>query len=84
MAQLAGDYYSDELDLPVMLVPQNGVLLLRRPHADELRFVPSTGDVYMSHDQMLLRVLRDDVGAVTGFTLTISRVRDLKFVRRGR
>jgi hypothetical protein len=31
---------------------------------------------------MLLRVVRDDAGAVTGFTLTISRVRDLEFERR--
>jgi hypothetical protein len=31
---------------------------------------------------MLLRVVRDTRGEVTGFTLTISRVRDLEFSRR--
>jgi hypothetical protein len=31
---------------------------------------------------MLLRVVRDDHDAISGFTLTISRVRDLEFTRR--
>jgi hypothetical protein len=32
---------------------------------------------------MLLLVLRNDDGGVSGFTLTVGRVRDLPFVRRG-
>ena len=31
---------------------------------------------------MLLRIVRSDRGAITGFTLTINRVRDLEFVKR--
>jgi len=82
LAQLAGSYYSDELDLLVDLVVRDGTLVLQRPGADDLRFVAFANDVYTNADKMLLRVVRDDHDAVTGFTLTISRVRDLEFVRR--
>jgi len=82
LAQLSGSYYSDELDLPVTLAPRDGYLVLRRPHADEIHFVSLTNDLYTNSDKMLLRVVRDDRGSINGFTLTISRVRDLEFTRR--
>jgi hypothetical protein len=82
LAQLSGAYYSDELDLAVTLSPRDGYLVLRRPHSDEIHFVALTSDLYTNSDKMLLRVTRDDRGAINGFTLTISRVRDLEFTRR--
>jgi hypothetical protein len=39
-------------------------------------------DLFTNSAQMLLDVLRDGAGAASGFTLTISRVRGLQFVRR--
>jgi CubicO group peptidase (beta-lactamase class C family) len=82
LAQLGGDYYSPELDLAVSLVPRDGVLLLRRAHESDLRFITFTNDLFTNNDQMLLRVVRSDRGAVTGFTLSINRVRDLEFTKR--
>jgi hypothetical protein len=82
LMQIAGTYYSDELDLQVTLAVRDGTLVLERPHADDIRFGPFTDDLFTNSDKMLLRVVRDDRGAVTGFTLTISRVRDLQFSRR--
>ncbi|HSQ28416.1 MAG TPA: serine hydrolase domain-containing protein [Gemmatimonadaceae bacterium] len=82
LGQLAGSYYSEELELPVNLTVRDGVLIMQRPRAGDLRFVTLSNDLFTNSDQMLLRVLRDDNGAVNGFTLTISRVRDLQFVRR--
>ena len=41
-----------------------------------------TNDLFTNSDQMLLRVVRERRGAITGFTLTINRVRDLEFVTR--
>ena len=76
-----GTYYSAELDLPVTIAAREGVLVLTRPRADELRFVPLADDLLMNSDQMLLRVVRDANGRVTGFALTVNRVRDLEFVR---
>jgi CubicO group peptidase (beta-lactamase class C family) len=82
LTELAGAYYSDELELPVTLKAREGVLVLQRPSSDELRFVPIAGDLFTNSDKFLLRVVRNDRGAVAGFTLTISRVRDLSFERR--
>jgi CubicO group peptidase (beta-lactamase class C family) len=82
LTQLAGDYYSPELDLAVSLVPKEGILLLRRAHESDLRFITFTTDLFTNNDQMLLRIVRSERGAITGFTLTINRVRDLEFVKR--
>ncbi|HTE46860.1 MAG TPA: serine hydrolase domain-containing protein [Gemmatimonadaceae bacterium] len=82
LVHVAGNYYSDELELPVTLAAREGVLVLQRPHADDIRFVAFTDDLFTNSDKMLLRVLRDKAGQVSGFTLTISRVRDLEFTRR--
>lgn len=82
LAQLSGSYYSDELELPVTLAARDGHLVLQRPRAEELHFVMFTNDFFSNSDNMLLRILRDPHGSVTGFTLTISRVRDLEFTRR--
>ena len=82
LAQLAGDYYSPELDLGASLVAKDGVLLLRRAHESDLRFVTFSADLFTNNDQMLLRVVRSDRGEITGFTLTINRVRDLEFAKR--
>ena len=81
LAQAAGSYRSDELDLNVTLVARDGVLVLQRGTAPELRFVTLSDDWFTNSDQMLLRVVRDERGAVRGFTLSIGRVRDLVFDR---
>jgi CubicO group peptidase (beta-lactamase class C family) len=82
LSQIAGNYYSAELDMPITLTAREGVLFLSRPRADELRFVPLADDLLMNRDQILMRVVRDDDGRVTGFALTVNRVRDLAFTRR--
>lgn len=82
LTQLAGSYYSDELELPVTLRARDGVLVLQRPRSDELRFVSVGDDLFTNSDKFLLRVVRNGQGVVTGFTLTISRVRDLSFERK--
>jgi CubicO group peptidase (beta-lactamase class C family) len=82
LAQIAGRYFSDELDMPITLVAREGVLVLSRPKADELRFVPLAEDLLMNRDQILMRVVRDESGRVTGIALTVNRVRDLVFTRR--
>ena len=81
LAQAAGSYRSDELDLAVTLVARDGVLVLQRGTAPEIRFVTLSDDWFTNSDQMLLRVVRDERGAVRGFTLSIGRVRDLVFDR---
>jgi CubicO group peptidase (beta-lactamase class C family) len=82
LTEIAGSYYSDELELPVTLKAREGVLVLQRPRSEELRFVSVGDDLFTNSDKFLLRVVRNERGAVTGFRLTISRVRDLSFERK--
>lgn len=82
LVQMAGNYYSDELDLAVSLVARDGSLFLKRPKSPDMRFGSFATDLFTTSDKMLMRVERDARGAVAGFTLTIGRVRDLEFVRR--
>jgi CubicO group peptidase (beta-lactamase class C family) len=82
LAKIGGTYYSAELELPVTISARDSALVLQRPQAAEIRFAPITDDLFTNSDKMLLRVVRDERGTVTGFTLTINRVRDLEFVRR--
>jgi CubicO group peptidase (beta-lactamase class C family) len=82
LARIAGTYYSGELELPVTIAARDSALVLQRPQAAEIRFAPITDDLFTNSDKMLLRVVRDERGTITGFTLTINRVRDLAFVRR--
>jgi CubicO group peptidase (beta-lactamase class C family) len=82
LSRIAGTYYSGELELPVTIMARDSALVLQRSQAAEIRFSPVTDDLFTNSDKMLLKILRDDRGTVTGFTLTINRVRDLEFVRR--
>jgi len=82
LARIAGTYYSGELELPVTIVARDSALVLQRPQVEEIRFAPITDDLFTNSDRMLLRVVRDGRGTITGFNLTINRVRDLEFVRR--
>ncbi len=81
LAQMAGTYYSDELDLTVTLVVRDGALFMRRPKASEIRFGSFATDLFTTSDKMLMRVVRGERREVAGFTLTIDRVRDLEFTR---
>jgi hypothetical protein len=67
--------------MPVTVVARSGVLVVERPRATDLRFVPFATDLFTNSDKMLLRIVRGEGGKVKGFTLTLNRVRDLEFVR---
>lgn len=84
LSEVEGSYYSDELGLAVNLVSRDGALVMQRPKAGDIRFSPFTTDLFANNDEMLIRVLRDERGDVSGFTLTITRVRDLEFKRDSR
>jgi hypothetical protein len=81
LVPLAGTYYSDELEMDIKVAAREGILVLTRPRSSELRFIPLTEDMFTNSDRMILRVVREK-GVVTGFTLTVNRVRDLEFVKK--
>jgi hypothetical protein len=56
-------------------------LVLRRVGAADMVFTRVTRDVFTSTDQMSLNVERDAFGTVSAFLLSMSRVRNLRFVK---
>jgi CubicO group peptidase (beta-lactamase class C family) len=79
---LEGKYYSDELDMEVVLRSRNSILYMQRPVGDSLSFKRVARDVFTSNDQVTIQVERDGAGVVSGFLLSTGRVRGLRFVKR--
>jgi CubicO group peptidase (beta-lactamase class C family) len=79
---MEGRYASDELGIVATLRFRDDALVLHRPSGEDIRFPRgSTPDVFTSAEQVVLRVTRDRLGTVRGFTLSIGRVRDVQFTR---
>jgi CubicO group peptidase (beta-lactamase class C family) len=79
---LEGKYYSEELDMEVTIRSVDSRLVMRRPMAADLTFARVARDVFTTSDQVALRVERDPFGTVSSFLLSMSRVRNLRFVKR--
>lgn len=79
---LEGKYYSEELDMEVVLRSRNAMLVMQRPVGDSLRFSRVARDMFTTSDQITLQIERDGSGAVSSFLLSVGRVRDLRFVKR--
>jgi CubicO group peptidase (beta-lactamase class C family) len=60
---------------------QEYLLMIHRPHGDDLVFRPLYRDGFMSLDGTPLRFLRDASGQVTALSITTSGVHDLRFSR---
>ena len=78
---LEGKYFSPELGMEITLRSENSRLVLRRPGASDLVFTRVTREVFTSTDQISMKVERDSFGTVSGFLLSTSRVRNLRFVK---
>ncbi|HVQ54903.1 MAG TPA: serine hydrolase domain-containing protein [Thermoanaerobaculia bacterium] len=78
LAELAGDYTSEELATTWRLVVENGKLYVRHRGLSKDPLVPTVKDA-MNLDGMNLRFRRDGAGKVTGFTLDEGRVRGIGF-----
>ncbi|MGC4192283.1 MAG: serine hydrolase domain-containing protein [Thermomicrobiales bacterium] len=85
---LAGTYWSEELAVPYEIVQDGGddgetIAVQRRKFADAT-YRPLAPDVFGRGSLdwgSVLRFQRDDAGAVTGFTMTAGRIRNLAFAR---
>jgi hypothetical protein len=60
---------------------QEYLLMIHRPHGDDLVFRPLYRDGFMSLDGTPLHFLRDASGQVTALGITTSGVHDLRFSR---
>ena len=84
MAEYAGDYYSDELGTTYTLVVHGNGLVAEHRRNDDIKLTVVDRD-YLTGTQWFfqqVRFVRDKDGRVTGFRLTGSRVRNMRFDRQ--
>jgi CubicO group peptidase (beta-lactamase class C family) len=82
LAAYAGTYSSEELDVNCSIALQDSQLVVRRKRVDQKPMVPTIVDVFRSDDIGVFRFLHDNGKAVTGFTLSTERVRNVMFKKR--
>jgi CubicO group peptidase (beta-lactamase class C family) len=80
LSDLAGDYYSPELGTVYTLEMRSGVLFIVHPRLADVRLLPTEEDAFRAGSRTL-RIERAEDGAVSGFRLTGSRVRNVAFRR---
>lgn len=80
LAEFAGDYRSDELEVTYSLAPDSGGLALSVNHRRRQQLEPAWRDAFAG-GVGLLEFQRDARGQVNGFVLQAGRVRNLRFVR---
>ena len=81
LAEYAGTYISDELDVKLVVAVNDGRLVLRRRPADEMQMRPIYEDDFGTPIGSL-RFSRDASGRVTGFGVFSGRIRDVRFSKR--
>lgn len=82
LVELAGSYWSEELEVAYIAAVKDGKLTLRRRPDPALTLEPTYKDGFVSRGSMFYRFTRDKRGRVDGFTISGGRVRHLKFVKR--
>ena len=81
LAEYAGTYTSDELDVVLTVAPVGELLILRRRPADEMAMRPVYDDDFATSIGSL-RFSRDANGRVTGFGVYSGRIRNVRFNKR--
>ena len=81
LADYAGTYASEELDVQLTVAVQDGRLVLRRREAEDAPLRPVYEDDFTSPIGSL-RFSRDGAGRVTGFGIYNGRIRNVRFARR--
>ena len=82
LAELAGDYYSEELDVVYAIRQTDQGLELSVASQPPLALIALEPDVLRAQF-LTLRIERNTAGAIAGFQLDAGRVQNLRFVRVG-
>lgn len=81
LAELAGTYYSEELDIAARLSIESGKLAYTGPSGPSRTLEPLKRDMFAA-DSWQFELARDGGGKVTGFLLHAGRIRGLRFAKR--
>ena len=81
LAEYAGDYYSDELGTTYTIVVENGQLVAQHRRHNDIKLTATERDTFRGRQWFFqtVRFTRDKDNRVSGFRLTGSRVRNLRF-----
>jgi CubicO group peptidase (beta-lactamase class C family) len=79
MAAFVGTYVSDEAASRVIVVLEQGTLLLRQPPSRSLELRPAYRDVFELPTGDLVRFIRNAQGAIVELSVNAGRVWDLRF-----
>jgi CubicO group peptidase (beta-lactamase class C family) len=83
LEEYAGEYSSEELLTSYRLEVQDGVLVARHFRTGDRSLRPQAPDRFQAGGFGEVHFMRDDAGAVTGFTANQARIRGLRFERVG-
>lgn len=81
LGNLAGTYYSRELDTTWTVRLHAGKLVLKRPRLESSPLTNLFGDVFQSENGFLIEFSRDKSGKPRSLNVTTERVRRLRFAR---
>ena len=82
LAELAGDYASDEAETTLTVAVEDGSLVVKRRPDTKLALTPIYADVFRSNDLGLVMFRRNAAGRATELSVVQDRVWDLRFVRQ--
>lgn len=83
VTRLAGDYYSDELDVTYRVVAKDGGLVLRRPNLRDAALLMQDRDTFRAQgDGIVLHVEPSGDARASSFTVQAGRVTNIRFRRR--
>lgn len=83
LAEFTGDYYSPELGVVYSVAGGDDGLVVTHHRLPDMRLVPATETDAFRVGNRQFRFLRSPDGALAGFRLTGSRVRNVAFIRLG-
>jgi CubicO group peptidase (beta-lactamase class C family) len=81
LASYAGEYRSDEAEATYTVAVENGTVMMRMRSGTAFRLVPLYADGFAGLPGMVVRFIRGADGRVEAFTITVERVRGLRFDR---
>jgi CubicO group peptidase (beta-lactamase class C family) len=84
LAELAGTYFNDVLNLAIGVDLRGAALVVRAPEQAEVRLNPDEKDIFVSNARSFPKIIfqRDAQNRVTGFMIDADSVRDLVFVKK--
>jgi hypothetical protein len=84
LAAYAGEYYGQEAEAAYTVAVVDGAVVLRMRPGTSIRLMPAYADVFSGPGGAIVQFIRGANGRVEAFTISVERVRGLRFDRVAR